>query len=50
MKTGRLSKDEIAFIDSNLLNMTDQQIADKLDRSIDAITQRRAVAPNTNTR
>ena len=48
MKTGRLSKDEIAFIDENLSILTDQQIADKLDRSIDAITQRRAVAPQKN--
>ena len=48
MKTGRLSKDEISFIDNNLLNMTDEQIAGRLDRSVDAITQRRLVAPQAN--
>ena len=48
MKTGRLSKDEISFIDSNLLNMTDAQIAKQLDRSVEAITQRRATAPQKN--
>ena len=48
MKTGRLSKDEIAYIDSNLSNMTDEQIAQKLDRSVASITQRRAVAPQEN--
>lgn len=45
MKTGRLSKEEIAYIDSNLSNMTDEQIAQKLDRSVASITQRRATAP-----
>jgi len=45
MKTGRLSKEEIAYIDSNLLTMSDEQIAGVLDRSVDAITQRRAAAP-----
>ena len=30
MKTGRLRKDEISFIDSNLLNMTDEQIAESI--------------------
>jgi len=48
MKTGRLRKEEIAYIDANLSNMTDLEIADKLDRSIDAIIQRRAIAPQEN--
>ena len=48
MKTGRLRKEEIAYIDANLSNMTDLEIADKLDRSVDAITQRRAIAPQEN--
>jgi len=45
MKTGRLSKEEIQFIDSNLGSMSDKDIADKIDRSVDAITQRRSAAP-----
>ena len=48
MKTGRLSKEEIAYIDANLASMTDSQIAVKLDRSVEAITQRRSVAPQEN--
>jgi len=48
MKTGRLRKDEIAYIDSNLADMTDEQIAQKLDRSVEAISQRRAIAPQEN--
>lgn len=48
MKTGRLSKSEISFIDANLSNMTDEQIAERLDRSVEAISQRRAVAPQDN--
>ena len=45
MKTGRLRKEEISYIDANLSNMTDGEIADNLDRSVDAITQRRNAAP-----
>ena len=48
MKTGRLSKEEILYIDSNLSNMTDSEIAKQLGRSVDAIIQRRAVAPQEN--
>ena len=48
MKTGRLSKEEISYIDANLPNMTDSGIAVKLDRSVEAITQRRNVAPQEN--
>ena len=48
MKTGRLSKSEISFIDSNLDKMSDEEIASRLDRSVDAIVQRRAVVPQTN--
>ena len=48
MKTGRLSKEEILFIDSNLEVMSDAQIAVAMDRSVDAIAQRRAVAPQKN--
>jgi len=48
MKTGRLSKEEIVYIDSNLSNMTDSEISHSLGRSVDAIIQRRAVAPQEN--
>lgn len=48
MKTGRLSKEEILFIDSHLEMMSDAQIAVEMDRSVDAISQRRAVAPQKN--
>lgn len=42
MKTGRLSKTEIVFIDEHLDTMTDAEIAAHLDRSIEPINQRRA--------
>ena len=45
MKTGRLSKDEISFIDASLDTLTDSQIAEQLDRSVESISQRRAIAP-----
>jgi hypothetical protein len=48
MKTGRLSKEEIAYIDSNLSTMNDSEIAEKLGRSVEAISQRRAAAPQDN--
>jgi len=48
MKTGRLRKEEISYIDESLSNMTDAAIAKELDRSVEAITQRRAVAPQEN--
>ena len=48
MKTGRLSKEEISFIDANIENMSDSEIAKKLGRSTDAISQRRATAPQDN--
>ena len=48
MKTGRLSKDEISYIDSNLDALTDKEIAHKLDRSTEAIIQRRAVSVQEN--
>jgi len=44
MKTGRLSKEEISYIDSNLEDMRDEQIALHLDRSVPSISQRRSVA------
>ena len=45
MRTGRLSKEEQSYIDSQPETVSDLEIAKKLDRSIDAITQRRASAP-----
>jgi hypothetical protein len=45
MKTGRLSKFEISFIDDNLSVMTDGEMAIELNRSVEAISQRRASAP-----
>jgi len=48
MKTGRLSKEEIAYIDQNLATLSDEEIASALDRSVSSITQRRAVAPQEN--
>jgi len=48
MKTGRLSKEEISYIDANLSIMSDKEIAQKLDRSVEAITQRRSVVPQEN--
>ena len=48
MKTGRLSKEEIQFIDENSDRMTDSEIADRLDRSVDAIIQRKAVFTQEN--
>ena len=48
MKTGRLSKEEIAYIDSNLSTMNDSEIAEKIGRSVEAISQRRAAAPQDN--
>ncbi len=44
MKSGRLSKEELQFIDANSGDMSDSEIADRLDRSVEAISQRRAVA------
>ncbi|HCI69131.1 MAG TPA: hypothetical protein DHV30_00420 [Balneola sp.] len=48
MKSGRLSKNEKSFIDSNLENMTDEEMAKKLGRSVEAVSQRRSVAPQEN--
>ena len=48
MKTGRLSKEEISYIDSHLGGMSDEQISSHLDRSVSSISQRRAVAPQEN--
>jgi len=48
MKTGRFSKEELSYIDDNLSIMTDEQLAESLNRSVEAIAQRRAVAPQAN--
>lgn len=48
MKTGRLSREEIEYIDVNLEFMTDKEIAQSLNRSVSSISQRRAAAPQEN--
>jgi len=46
-KSGRLSKSEIEYIDLNLESMSDTEIAAAIERSPDAVAQRRANQPQT---
>ena len=48
-RTGRLSRSEISFIDENLDAMSDDEIAKAIERSPDAVAQRRANRPQRET-
>jgi hypothetical protein len=45
LNKGRLSKGEIAFIDSSLDSMSDSEIAEQIGRSVEAVAQRRGDRP-----
>ena len=48
-RAGRLSRSEISFIDENLDAMSDDEIAEAIERSPDAVAQRRANRPQRDT-